>query len=63
MADFFQMQATQQAVTQQQKKPISASAVTTPPAPTTQTIDQDLAGDILAGNDEINKALFKQGNL
>jgi hypothetical protein len=63
LADFFQMQATQQAVTQQQKKPISTSAVTTPPAPTTQTLDSDVAADILAGNDEINKALFKQGNL
>jgi hypothetical protein len=57
------MQATQQAVTQQQKKPVSTSAVTTPPAPTTQTLDSDVAADILAGNDEINKALFKQGNL
>ena len=63
MADFFQMQAVQQAATQEQKKPITTSGVVAPQQGGTQTIDQDVAGDILAGDDAINKALFKQGNL
>jgi len=63
LADFFQMQAAQQAATQQQKKPISASsAPVSAPAPSTQTLDSDFAADILAG-DELSKAIFKQGNL
>ena len=62
LADFFQMQATQQAAVQQKKKPISSSGAVTTPSGGTQTLDQDLAADILAG-DEISKALFKQGNL
>ena len=63
LANFLGSQATQQAATQEQKKPITTSGVVVPQQGGIQTIDQDVAGDILAGDDEINKALFKQGNL